>query len=140
MHANSISVAAIYRKTGGKNGKHAAVFVADAETAPVRNISAVSNMAVQIFEGVPHMPNVFRVIPSDLLSLNVRGFALIRSQQFLYAISGEVKPARGDHQVLLMLEKDQEVHRSLTRALPSIRIAVKALSKRAVSNEVEEED
>ncbi|KAL1674975.1 hypothetical protein EV122DRAFT_281529 [Schizophyllum commune] len=127
-------VLAIYRKTGGKNSKHGAVFVADQEASPISNICAVSNMAVQIFENVSHTAHVFRVVPSDLISLNIKRLTLLRSPQFLYALGGAVEP-KGARQVVLASESDIHAFAELKGAVPAITRATAQLMKRRVGTD-----
>jgi len=69
---------ALYSKTGGKNRKHAAVTDAS-------NISAISYMAVQVFE---HMHSrQFREHPDATATFRTKQFALLASTAFLCLIS-----------------------------------------------------
>ncbi|KAM6503057.1 hypothetical protein JOM56_003034 [Amanita muscaria] len=77
------TVHAIYSKTGGKNGKHAAV-------TDKSNVASISYMVVQLFE--PALQSsmatlTFRDRPERLALLNVKEYALITSPQFLLLLS-----------------------------------------------------
>ena len=73
---------AIYSKTGGKNGKHAGVTDAS-------NISAVSYLAVQVFE---HMHGrIFRDHPDATATFQTKQFALLSSNAFLCLLSSTPK-------------------------------------------------
>ena len=75
-------VIAIYSKTGGKNGKHAGVTDAS-------NISAVSYLAVQVFE---HMHGrIFRDHPDATATFQTKQFALLSSNAFLCLLSSMPK-------------------------------------------------
>lgn len=69
---------ALYSKTGGKQGKHESI-------SDSSNISAVSNIAVQIFE---HMhARQFHSIPEATSILQTKQFALLSSISFLCLLS-----------------------------------------------------
>ncbi|KAL1750488.1 hypothetical protein FB107DRAFT_279583 [Schizophyllum commune] len=71
-------VIAIYSKTGGKNGRHAAVLPSEPRTASnIDNICAALYLLVQIFEHVALTESSFRVITRDLLCLEVARYALL---------------------------------------------------------------
>ena len=71
-------VIALYAKTGGKNGKHMAI-------TDSSNISAVSNIGVQVFE---HMySGLFRAIPEATALFFTKRFALLQPISFLCLIS-----------------------------------------------------
>ena len=68
------TVLALYSKTGGKNGKHSSV-------SESSNISAISYMAVQVFE---HMyARQFRSVPAAMAIFQTRQFLLLSALHFL---------------------------------------------------------
>ncbi|KAI0037793.1 hypothetical protein FA95DRAFT_1684813 [Auriscalpium vulgare] len=71
-------VIAIYSKTGGKNGKHAAV-------VDVPNIAAISYIAVEAYSYIA--ARQFATIPHFMASWQVKRFALIPSYSALCALS-----------------------------------------------------
>jgi hypothetical protein len=79
----------LYSKTGGKNGKHAAV-------TDSSNISAVSYIGVQVFE---HMyGRQFRVIPEATAPFLTKQFALLPPISFLCSLSSlPVIPLNSNH-------------------------------------------
>ena len=86
----------IYSKTGGKNGKDAAVTDAS-------NISAVSYLAVQVFE---HMyGRQFRVHPDATAIFHTKQFALLTSKAFLRPLASVPKTVPSG---LELAQKDSE--------------------------------
>lgn len=78
----SIVVIAFYSKTGGKHGKHGSITESS-------NISAVSYIAVQLFEFMHGRQ--FRHIPEMTSRLQTKQFALLPSLMFLCLLSTSPK-------------------------------------------------
>jgi hypothetical protein len=100
---NGEIVVAMYSKTAGKNGKHAAI--TDSSL-----ISAISYIGVQIFDY--HAANHFTALPEAMSLLNIRQFEFIASIRFLVLLPRTSVTTQPDGGLLLDFN-----HTNLFRAL-----------------------
>ncbi|KAJ3819239.1 hypothetical protein F5880DRAFT_1616648 [Lentinula raphanica] len=113
-------VITMYSKTGGKNGKHAAV-------PSVSNIAALSYIAIQLFEHM-HMGQ-FRVIPTFTSPFQTKAFALIPHTAFLMLLTspavttsiGMLKVPNADDMVKFNSFKSKTGARALSNAMVEFR-------------------
>ena len=94
-YSDILLVIALYSKTGGKNGKHAAITDSSA-------ISTVSYIGVQVFE---HMyGRQFRVIPEATALFFTKQFALLPPISFLSTLSSPPDIPSSSNHLELSLE------------------------------------
>jgi hypothetical protein len=113
-----LAVIALYSKSVGANAKHSSV-------TDSSNVSAVSNIAVQVFE---HMfGRQFRVIPQAMAFFQTKQFALLPPISFLSLLSS--KPDITS-MTLELEQEDFEMFQKLQRGLACIKEAMKLFRKR----------
>ncbi|KAJ3769842.1 hypothetical protein FB446DRAFT_625572, partial [Lentinula raphanica] len=115
-------VIAMYSRTGGKNGKHAAV-------STTSNISALSYIAVQFFEHA-HAAH-FRKSPSFMSPLDTMAYAFLPSYAFLTILGSDAVPAAGLN-IRIQKQADLDLFRSLSSSasLSSLKLANNEFRKR----------
>ena len=119
----------MYSKTGGKNGKHAAVTDAS-------NISAISYLGVQVFE---HMHGcLFRDHPDATATFQTKQFALLKSNAFLFLLSSTPKDIPTG---LELAQKDAEVFIEMLSSENKFMGAMRSFrSKRGQNTHLEDDD
>jgi len=121
-------VIAIYSKTGGKNGKHAAVTDAS-------NISAVSYLAIQVFE---HMHGrIFREHPDATATFQAKQFALLASNSFLCLLSSIPKTMSTG---LELTQKDAEQFGKMLSEESKFMDAMRLFRKRGQTSYLDEDE
>ena len=127
IFANAI-VIAIYSKTGGKNGKHAAVTDAS-------NISATSYLGVQVFE---HMHGrLFRDHPDATVTFQTKQFALLTSNAFLSLLSSTPKAIPTG---LELSQKDAEQFMEMLSRENKYMDAMRSFRKRGQTSHLEDDE
>lgn len=120
---------ALYSKSAGKNAKHAAATESS-------NISAISNIAVQLFEHL--YGSSFRVIPEATASFMTKQFALLPSTRFLCLIRGCVNiPDRLPTFEIGLTDRD--IFNSLQAGHAKFTSAMKMFAKRKQSDDYDSE-
>jgi hypothetical protein len=120
-------VIALYSKTGGKNGKHAAVTDAS-------NISAISYMAVQVFE---HMHGrQFREHPDATAMFRTKQFALLASNAFLCLISTPKTVPNG----VELSQQEANQYAQLLSGEKKFNDAMRLMRKRGQASRLDEDD
>ena len=121
---------AIYSKTGGKNGKHAAVTDAS-------NISATSYLGVQVFEYMHG--RLFRDHPDATATFQTKQFALLTSNAFLCLLSSPPKAiplATG----LELAQKDAEIFMNMLSRENKFMDAMQSFHKRGQNLHLEDDN
>jgi hypothetical protein len=126
------AVLALYSKTGGKNGKHSSV-------SESSNISAVSYMAVQVFE--PMYARQFRSVPAATAIFQTHQFLLLSSLHFLTLLDyKESSESQQRGSILELSPMDLIKFRTLQNANKQLQAAFKLSKKRGRNSDNEGED
>ena len=113
---------------GGKNGKHAAV-------ADASNISAVSYLAVQVFE---HMHGrLFREHPDATVNFRTKQFAFLASHTFLCLLSSTPKVVPTGLEVT---RQDAEKFMQMSSEENKLRVAIRLCRKRGQMPDLDEDE
>lgn len=113
------SVIALYSKTGGKNGKHAAVTESS-------NISGLSYVGLQVFENMVNRR--FRPTPEGTALFQTWQFALVPSISVLCVLHRS--PIVGTAHDIEVSVEDSQIFRGLRAGKDRVLLALKQLRKR----------
>jgi hypothetical protein len=119
----------MYSKTGGKNGKHAAI-------STTTNISATSRLAVQLFEHITDRQ--FRIYPSLTSPFQAKGFGLIAPASFLTTLSQPGTAPIMTATSIQISQVDGAVFRKLKAGHSKFQDAAKSFKERGEDSDDEE--
>ncbi|KAF8797488.1 hypothetical protein BYT27DRAFT_7237241 [Phlegmacium glaucopus] len=119
-------VIAIYAKTGGKNGKHAAV-------SESSSISAVSYLGLQVFEFM--YARQFRSVCEATSMFQTKQYLLAPSTQFLCLLDSKISEHQAQGLSIELTQRDLSYFRDLQKGETQFKAAIKLFRKRGVNLE-----